>query len=520
MTEERDALEDSQETDHQILQEDTIVDLLTGEARRSTAKEELLQRMIQILAAEYRFPLESMERDVSVQITVNGRKRRRVASLVIFEPEKPHELDHAQRIVVVEQPNTKPTNARRGVELLKDMLDGVEACEFGVWTNGRDISYLRKRRGPVQSAFDELSDFPGNGEKIEELNRPDRRIARVAVTEDLRDTVLRCHDYLYGNQSMTATRAFAEMVKLIFCKIYDEQQLRAESSYSRQFWVGVTERNSPDGQKAISWRINQLFERMKRDDRLGDVFRPADEIELEPRHLAWIAGELARYHFLDADIDVKGMAYEAMVATTMKRERGQFFTPRGVVDAMVEMLAPEPHERVLDPACGSGRFLVACLDRYRRIAADTQPGMSETERRRRLNDQRLLADAAAYAQRCLFGIDVDPELERAAKMNMMINNDGHGNLFAANSLEVTPLDIADRTVEGSEHLGFGSFDVVLTNPPFGSKIPIDDPDVLRGYDLAHQFRQLGFWRLAEARGLAAIEDASRNPLHRTMPALA
>lgn len=332
------------------------------------------------------------------------------------------------------------------------------------------------------------------------LERPDRRVARVAVAEDLRDTVLRCHDFLYGNQAMTGARAFGELVKLIFAKIYDEQRLR-KGATERQFWVGATERNSPEGQRAIAARTSALFERVKGDDQLRDVFRPGDEIELQPRQLAWVAGELGRYQFLDAEVDVKGMAYEAMVATSMKRERGQFFTPRNVVEAMVEILDPGPGERVLDPACGSGRFLVACLDRFRRIRAEAKGPGSENELRHRRNSPEVLTEAAAYAQECLFGIDLDPELQRAAKMNMLINNDGHGNLFVTNSLEVSTAKLAAKEFTGAEHLGFGTFDVVLTNPPFGAKIPVDDPNILRGFDLAHQWSKTesGAWVMQEAR---------------------
>ncbi|MGI8552324.1 MAG: restriction endonuclease subunit M [Dehalococcoidia bacterium] len=474
---------------------------MTGQERRATEKEELLQRMIRVLAGEYHFPLETMGRDVPVPVEVNGRRRRRTADLVVFQPDRPHTLNHALRLVVVQPASTKPTDRTRGVELLKDLLDGVDSCEFGVWTNGHDIDYLQRVPGPIESTFVELSDFPGNGESLSDLDRPDRRVARVAVAEDLRDTVLRCHDYLYGNQSMQATRAFAELVKLIFCKIYDERELRASSSYRRQFWVGVTERNTPEGQNAISRRIRELFGRVKREPLFGNVFRSTDEIDLNPKPLSWIAAELARYQFLDAEVDVKGMAYEAIVATVMKRERGQFFTPRNVVEAMVEILAPEPGERVLDPASGSGRFLVACLDRFRRMQAEAMGPATSEELRRRRNSKPILGEAAAYARECLFGIDVDPELQRAAKMNMLINNDGHANLFAANSLELTPVALAERRITGAEHLAFGSFDVVLTNPPFGAKIPIDEPALLRGYDLGHTWRKLenGAWIKEESR---------------------
>ena len=465
--------------------EDVIIDLLTGEPRRRTDLEELVQRTILILAKEYRFPLETIGRDVAVVSETGSRRRRPKADLVVFRPGKPHHLDHAERVVVLRKPGTKPSDARNGVALLHEVLDNLNNTELGLWSNGRDVFYYRKVFGPVENSFEELTDFPGAGESIDDMERPDRRIARVAVAEDLRETIMRCHDYLYGNKSMGAERAFTEMVKLIFAKVHDERELRASSTHRRQFWVGLTERNTADGQKAVAERIANLFEQVKRARDFRDVFKQTDELELDVRSLAWVAGELARYNILDAEVDVKGMAYEAIVATTMKRQRGQFFTPRNVVEAMVHILDPQPGERVLDPACGSARFLVVCLDhfRYARAVEIAGEGADEWTIRRIANSSDVLQQAAAYARECLFGVDVDPELVRAAKMNMIINNDGHGNLFEANTLTLTRTAASSSDGPGRGQLAFESFDVVLTNPPFGAKIPVDDPVVLRGYDL-------------------------------------
>lgn len=468
--------------------EDVIVDLLTGEPRRRTDVEELFQRTILILAKEYRFPLESIGRDVAVVSETSGRRRRRKADLVVYRAGQPHEPANAERIVVLRKPGTKPSDGRNGVAVLHELLDNLPNTELGLWSNGRDVFYYRKVAGPVENSFEELTDFPGAGESLHDMDRPDRRIARVAVTEDLRETIMRCHDYLYGNKSMGAERAFAEMVKLIFAKVHDERELRSSSGHRRQFWVGLTERNSVEGQRAVSQRISNLFQQVKRARDFRDVFRPTDELELDVRSLAWVAGELARYNILDAEVDVKGMAYEAIVATTMKRQRGQFFTPRNVVEAMVQILDPQPGERVLDPACGSARFLVVCLDRfrYRRAAGILGEGATEWDMRRVANSQEVLQEAAAYARRQLFAIDVDPELVRAAKMNMIINNDGHGNVFEANSLTATRTELAAPSGIGHGQLAFESFDVVMTNPPFGAKIPIDDPSVLHGFDLGRR----------------------------------
>jgi type I restriction enzyme M protein len=136
---------------------------------------------------------------------------------------------------------------------------------------------------------------------------------------------------------------------LIFAKILDEQ------STSREFFVGATERNTEAGEKRIATRIRALFDRAK--TKYADVFEGDEKIELKDRALAFVAAELSRYSLLSTDTDAKGMAYEAITSTTMKRERGQFFTPRNMIRMMVEILDPQPGKKILDPACGSGGFL-------------------------------------------------------------------------------------------------------------------------------------------------------------------
>ena len=146
------------------------------------------------------------------------------------------------------------------------------------------------------------------------------------------------------------------------------------------------------------------------------------------------------------------------------------------------------------------------LDRFRRQRAEPSGVRTYAELRRHSNSQIIQGEAAAYARDCLFGTDVDPELQRAAKMNMLINNDGHGNIFVADSLEVTTTAVSSGDFAGAQHFGFGTFDVVLTNPPFGAKIPIDDPAVLRGFDLAHR------WRKSESGEWMKLEGQSRQKM--------
>jgi len=114
-------------------QSDVLIDILSGQERKPTEKERILQRMIQVLAGEYHFPLEAMERDVAVHVEMDGKRRTKLADLIIFRSDSLHNLYEAIRVVVVQPPSIKPNDSNRGINLLKDLLDAVDLCEFGVW---------------------------------------------------------------------------------------------------------------------------------------------------------------------------------------------------------------------------------------------------------------------------------------------------------------------------------------------------------------------------------------------------
>jgi type I restriction enzyme M protein len=433
-----------------------------------------------------------MDRDVGLSLEVEDpssgkvKKQRKAATLVVYEHGKTHEPANAIRVAVVAKAGTKPA-AKKGIGELEEILGGVNDRDeiFGLWTNGSEMAFrmrrFNKRTGSPE--FTELTDFPAPEESLADLETAERRPLRVASGDSLLRAFKRCHDYLYGNQNMRGDKAFWQLLHLIFAKILDEQQSR------RAFFVGATEGNTAEGQKRVAARIKKLFEDAKNDN-YKDVFEGNERIELNDRSLTYIASELGRYSLLSTDTDAKGTAYEAITSTTLKRERGQFFTPRNVIRMTVEMLDPKPGQKVLDPACGSGGFLVVALAHVRRqllvesgCAYPDSPVPSELK--------KVQHPLTQYAKKCLYGIDVDPDLRKAARMNMVMNNDGHGNIACFNSLEYgVPGRKSDamKDFEGTGG-GLGKFDFVVANPPFGAKITVDDPDVLGQFDLGHRWER-------------------------------
>jgi type I restriction enzyme M protein len=194
--------------------------------------------------------------------------------------------------------------------------------------------------------------------------------------------------------------------------------------------------------------------------------------------LAYIVSQLQMYSLLDSDTDVKGKAYEEVVGSNLRGDRGEFFTPRNICNMAVDMLAPTEHDLILDPACGTGGFLISAMKYVSDRIEVTEIAKWRGEQRAAKAAQERIPK---FLRTQLVGIDLNPNLVKAAKMNMVMNNDGAGGLCQGNSLESPATwddDLRRRNL-------LGNVDILFTNPPFGSKIPIDDRAILETYDLGH-----------------------------------
>jgi len=183
----------------------------------------------------------------------------------------------------------------------------------------------------------------------------------------------------------------------------------------------------------------------------------------------------------ESDIDVKGRAYEEIVGSNLRGDRGEFFTPRNMCRMAVEMLDPTEKQVILDPACGTGGFLITAMNHVieKIRAAELAKWGNNLSRA----EEAVKARIRKFAEQSIVGMDFNPELVKATKMNMVMNNDGSGGLFQANSLEAPPTwdpELVERNI-------IGRVDILFTNPPFGSKIPVSDPSILEKYDLGHSW---------------------------------
>jgi len=479
-----------------VATEGFLLDYIDGKSRKSTNKEKLRQTIEHALVLEYKFPRNRIGVDVS--ITVGSAKKKQ--DLVVYASENEMSQSSISILIHVCDDRTSPEDRDKGVSQLKIALANCEKAEFGMWFNGLSKVCLQKIEGKFDYDFREIIDFPGNGQTLDQMEELRRKDLRKASADNLLYTFDRCHDYIHGNQGLSKPAAFLELLKLIFCKIEDEK------SRKLQFFVRNDERLTPSGQDLVKQRIRSIFDKVKRN--YQSIFKLNEDIELEPRVLAFVVSQLQGYTLLETAVDVKGTAYESIIGSNLRGDKGEFFTPRNVVKMCVRMLDPGPDKTIIDPACGTGGFLINVLNYVgakilsNKYQIKTKQEFSQslfTLNTEELNDEQLdnLRESIKdYASDHVYGLDLNPDLVRATKMNMVMNNDGQGNIFKANSLLLP----SDWDPEVRSKVKLGTFDYVFTNPPFGSKIPIDDPRILAQYDLAKYWDKVGdVWKLDVGR---------------------
>lgn len=449
---------------------------VTKKLRRDTPEEHVRQRVARSLVEEYEYKKEQIELDFRIHIG----SRSYPVDIAIFHEDKPHKQENIHIIIETKSESVKPTSKDEGIGQLNSYVGASLNCEFGMWTNGTDKYCFQKKKTNEQFEISEVVDIPSRGKSLEEYEELDFKQLRPAT--ELESVFRRCHDYIYGNQGLPKDAAFHELLKVIFCKVHDEKE-----SARIRFYVANKELRSPIGQIKVKERLEEIFSEVK--ERYSHIFKTEtdEKIELLPKVLAYIVGQLQHFSLILTDTDVKGAAYEAIVGANLRGDRGEFFTPRNVCKMAVESLFNMyPSERwnglrIIDPACGTGGFLIEIINFLKRHFIDEELGKwkDETQAIRQAEDR-----LKKYCEQFLYGIDINPLLVRASQMNEVMHGNGSGNLFAEDSL----LQPGEWKKETKRDL-LESFDLALSNPPFGSKIPIDDPHTLAQYDLAYIWRQ-------------------------------
>ncbi|MET3441585.1 type I restriction enzyme M protein [Variovorax paradoxus] len=477
-----------EKSDAPEIAEGKIFDYITGELLKDSDKEQVRQRIARAIIHEYGIAAEDMEPDFKIKV---GGKNRKL-DIAVFQAGTAHVAENMYRAVMVEKEpkvGTKgayrmrdPDEARKEFEVLEAAMAEVESCKYGLWTNGLEFFFFQKEITRFDTKFKPIGDWPMGDESIGTREAASLAKMRRADPVMLRIAFRRCHNYIHGNEGMPKDAAFWQFLYLIFCKMYDERRVGEH----RDFWAGPYEPFEPAGQKEIRRRILPLFEAVKRA--YPDLFKGNEEITLSDRALAFIVSELSRYDFARTDVDAKGAAYQEIVGTNLRGDRGQYFTPRGAIRLVVQMLAPKENERILDVACGTGGFLVEVLNYINKVfhaEKHVKAGDENTEEFISIRDR-----LANYAAKNLFGADFDPFLVRAAQMNVMMAGNSLGHMYHMNSLEF-PVGHLPGIKLAFDEIPLGSIDVIATNPPFGSDIPVTERTILEQYELARRWERQG-----------------------------
>lgn len=481
--------------------EGKVADFLTGRHVKDTPEEYVRQNLEKALVRQYKYDPRDCASEFSIKM---GSSRKRV-DIAVFRPGAQHTQDNVLLIIETKRPGTSPASKKDGIEQLRSYLAACMNTQYGLWTNG-DEQYCFAKRSDGRGGYhaEEIIDVPAYGQTEADAQRPKRKDLRPATADNLLFAFRRCHNYIAGTEGKQKTEAFWELLKLIFCKIEDERSKQLD------FYVTASERAGGTTAAAAKSRIQKLFNE-KVLNKYPTIFSAGDTtIDLRPTVIAFVVSQLQGYSLLASPVDVKGVAYEEIVGSNLRGDRGEFFTPRNACRMAVTMLNPQPGERLIDPSCGTGGFLITAMNHALGLIGREQrsnwidPSNGTEEER-----QELYRARNEYLSTCVFGLDLNPGLVRAAKMNMVMNNDGAGGLWQANSLANPQTWSGDAP----QRIPLGSIEVLVANPPFGANIVIDDIEVLEQYDLAAMWdrQEDGRWSMRRDRNGIPVRQKSQPP---------
>lgn len=305
----------------------------------------------------------------------------------------------------------------------------------------------------------------------------------IVSENELTRIFIQAHQALWGGGQRNPSVAFDELDKLIFCKIWDEKHPRKSGDpYDFQIFRDETPTE-------LLARIKGLYANGRKKD--PEVFK--EDINLSAEETQTIVKYLQRINLNKTDLDSKGKAFETFMGSYFRGDFGQYFTPRPIVKFIVSSLPINNQSRVLDTSCGSGGFLLYALDKVREQASDYyDKDKEEKDHYKHWHD---------FAEKNLFGIEINDQIARTAKMNMIIHDDGHTNVIAADGLLN---DTELQTKSKNKEFVYGTFDFIITNPPFGSSIKQTEKAYLHLYNLGKKEID---WLSTNSNGKEANRDS-------------
>jgi type I restriction enzyme M protein len=452
---------------------------------RLTPEEAIRQLYVITLLEDFSYPASRIELEYGVSF---GREVKR-ADIVVFDKDNP---TAAYMIVELKKPKLK-----EGKEQLKSYCNATGA-PIGIWTNGESISYYH-RKDP--NFFEDLSEIPGADQKlsdilserwtIDDLIRKDKLITE---RKSLKDLILEMEDEVLANAGVDV---FEELFKLIFTKLFDEMLSGRNKERHLEF------RNYGDTETELKNKIQALFEKAKR--KWEGVFSRDAKILLTPSHLSICIASLQDVKLFNSNLEVVDEAFEYLINKSSKGEKGQYFTPRYVIDMCVKMLNPQRHETMIDTAAGSCGFPVHTIF-YVWEQILIEKGLNKSHLFTLENKPQECID---YVNEKVFAIDFDERAVRVARTLNLIAGDGQTNVLNLNTLDWERWDEKTKDEEWIDVYNAGwkglkvlrtngrggrktsphthpenhefQFDILMANPPFAGDIK--ESRILAKYEL-------------------------------------
>jgi type I restriction enzyme M protein len=413
------------------------------------------------LIEKYLYPINRIDFEVEIP----RRKPCDFADIVI------HEDDELKRpYIVIECKKDKISDAefKQAIEQAFGNANSLRAKYAAVIAGETRTAFDIAGFDPAERYKNVIADIPesyGEAPEYKFIKGDAKKALKVIPKEELIQILEKTHDTVWEGGKRAPTAAFDEVSKLLFCKLSDETDSKiTKRGEPYKFQIGTREKA-----KVVADRIFSIYKIAK--DKDPDVF--TDDIRLDENIIYSVVEHLQGINFNKTDLDTKGMAFERFMEDFFKGKMGQFFTPREIIHFCVKMMNPQTSDLVLDPACGSGGFLLNSMDFVRELAGKEYPDDNESDERFKMWHD--------FAKDNLYGIEINDQIARVCKMNMIIHDDGHSNVISADSLR-------DFKEIKDIHQNFkpNSFDLILTNPPFGAIVKQTEKKYLEDYKLGNK----------------------------------
>ena len=452
-------------------------------------EEEVRQRYFCRLVDSYGYNPKQMDQELKVTNSHRGQGSAR-ADIVIWKSAQ-EKNDNKSAFIIVECKAESVTIRK------EDYYQGYNyaawaGADFFVTTNLKETRIFKVVKGELPKKLEEIVDIPtaemaNNEKKVKELLNQTKAFTR----DEFSRLLYKCHNIIRNNDKLSPEAAFDEISKILFIKIRYERDNTGTQIFSKDAFLKAKASYNSYKSKDAPEFYQFLFEKTKEDFSKDNLFEPNETIRIRETSFEKIVEELQIYNLSTTSDDVKGIAFEKFLGRTFRGELGQFFTPRTIVEFMVAALDPQEGEYVCDPCCGSGGFLIRAFE-YVREQIENELEERKEEIKAQLipdnyddlkaKDQETIdakvSDAFAKMNyevdisnekgrlrslsfNCIYGTDANPRMARTAKMNMIMHGDGHGGVHHHDGL---------LNVNG---IWDGRFDVILTNPPFGSRVDKD-----------------------------------------------